>query len=240
MLREKFNWPLVHGIEARLSESSYGRQRAIYEQEQMLLILHRPPKPESKARENAIFLREADGHWWLNGLRNSKEQLPALLQSYRDKLEEHELQYQNALSADDLFITMESFNPLLRAMKNFDLALQSARELLEGDKFILSMRDQSNELLRNFELLGEEMKLALDHRIAKNAEAQNQEAQKMAKAQHKLNLMAAITFPLMALSSMAGMSFIGDPKDFLSGFFLTVVATGICAGVLMVNWINKD
>jgi hypothetical protein len=35
MNREKYKWQLVEGIKARLSDSSYGRQRAIFDSGQL-------------------------------------------------------------------------------------------------------------------------------------------------------------------------------------------------------------
>lgn len=240
MQRQKYNWQLSDGIEARLSDTSYGRQRAIFDQGQLLLVLHEPPKADDKARKESVFLREKDGAWWHNGQRKGENMLQRLLEDYRKKLDEHEKQYDKADTADDMFAVMESLNPLLRAVKNLDMAMQSAREAVSDDKFILQLRDESNDILRNYELLSEEMKMALDYRIAKNAESQINQAQKMAKAQHKLNLMAAITFPMMAMASLFGMNLISGLEEIKGGLFWLVVGVGLGAGLVALKWMRRE
>lgn len=240
MSRPKYKWDLHEGIKARLSDACYGRQRTIFAGGQLLLILHEPPKCNEKQRKESVFLREIDGEWWHNGQRKCESMLPDLLEAYRSAFEEHEQRYEAAKTADELFLTMESLNPLLRAAKNMDMAIQSARELISDDKFILRLRDDANEIVRNFELLSEEMKLALDYRIAKNAESQIVEAQKMAKAQHKLNLMAAITFPVMAMSSLFGMNLTNGFENGQVALFWGVLAIGFAAGGYALKWISKD
>ena len=43
--RKKYNWTLPAEIRNRLGEVGYGHQRAFYEAEHLLIILHAPPAP---------------------------------------------------------------------------------------------------------------------------------------------------------------------------------------------------
>ena len=45
-------WSLPESVRARVSPTTYGRQRAIFEEGHLLLILHKPPKPNVAARED--------------------------------------------------------------------------------------------------------------------------------------------------------------------------------------------
>ncbi|NQZ05771.1 MAG: hypothetical protein HRT35_01290 [Algicola sp.] len=240
MSREKYKWKLAEGIKARLSDSSYGRQRAIFDSGQLLLVLHEPPKHDEKKRVVTVFLRESDGNWSHNGQKKGESMLRRLLDSYRQKLDEFEALYDKAKTADELFAVIEDLNPSVRAVKNLDMAMQSARETVPDDRLLLEMRDEASDVFRNYELLSEETRLALDYRIAKNVESQISESRKMAKAQHKLNLMAAITFPMMAFASLFGMNLISGLEDIKGGLFWVVMFFGISCGVAALRWILKD
>ena len=43
MKRKEFSWQLPEKIVHRLGDTSYGRQRAIFEDDHLLIILHLPP-----------------------------------------------------------------------------------------------------------------------------------------------------------------------------------------------------
>ena len=85
-------------------------------------------------------------------------------------------------------------------------ALQTAREALGNDAFIIDMRDRSVDIARGFELLLADTRLSLEFRLARSAEVQARAAEAGNRAQHKLNNLAAIAFPLMSVSAVFGMN----------------------------------
>jgi hypothetical protein len=172
MRRKAFSWTLPHAIEARLGESTYGRQRAIFEDEHLLIVLHSPPEPDTHRRNPEVFLRKPDGSWWHNGMAGGDAKLKKLLASYRELYERYDDAYEQAASATELFAVLDDLAPLNRAATNLSQALQSARELVQGDRLLIAMRDEAYEVSRSFELLFHDAKLALDYRIARSAEAQ--------------------------------------------------------------------
>jgi hypothetical protein len=239
MRRKAFSWTLPQAIEARLGESTYGRQRAILEDDHLLIVLHTPPEPDTHARHPEVFLRKPDGSWWHNGMTNGELKLQKLLASYRELLQQYEGAYERADSATDLFAILDDLASLNRAAANLGSALQAARELMKADKLLIAVRDEAYEVSRSFELLFHEAKLALDYRIARSAEAQMAKAAEMAAAQHKLNVLAAVTFPLMAIATIFGMNLVHGLENQPPAVFWTVLLVGAGVGALAVYWVTS-
>jgi hypothetical protein len=237
MKRKPLNWTLPPEIEARLGESTYGRQRAIAEADHLLIILHQPPAADTLDREPALFLRKPDGSLLANGYDNGGHKLRKLLADYRARWEECDKAYDSADSAAQLLRLLESLAPLNRSSTNLAGALQAARDLAKNDKFLISMRDESEEISRAFELLTADAKLKLDYRIARNSEAQAAQAQAMISAQHRLNVLAALTFPIMALATVLGMNLKHGLENQSPALFLLVLSMGVMIGLVVKKWV---
>ena len=102
------------------------------------------------------------------------------------------------------------------------------------------MRDEGYEISRNLELLLSNAQTALDYRIAQNAEAQAFRAEEMATAQHKLTVLAAITFPLMAVATLFGMNLSHGMEDKSPLLFWVVFAAGLVVGTATRGWVMKN
>ena len=237
MKRKTFPWELPPEIEGRLGENTYGPQRAIFEAGHLLLILHQPPGEEDLQRDVILFWRKPNGEHWCNGRDGGEVKLRQLLQSYRSAWEECETEYEEAKTAKDLFSVLEKLVPLNRASTNLAIAVQKAREHVRKDRFLIAMRDEGHEVSRAFELLTADAKLALDYRAAKNAEIHSARAEEMAISQHKLNTLAALTFPLMALATLFGMNLPSGLEEVPSLVFWVVVASAFCVGFLVKGWV---
>ena len=240
MKRKQFLWQLPPEIEVRLGENTYGRQRAIFEADHLLLILHMPPSPEDPRRESMVFLRTPQQQYLCNGVEKGEVKLPKLLDAYQQLYERYDRQYDDATSSGKLFRVLEALVPITRAATNMRDALQSARELVRDDKLLIAMRDQAYEVARRLELLLSDAKMALDYRIAQNAEAQTAKAQETAMSQHKLNVMAAVTFPLMAIATIFGMNLASGIEQQNPLLFWGVFACGIAIGVVAKGWVTND
>jgi Mg2+ and Co2+ transporter CorA len=239
MKRKKINWTLPPAIEDRLGENSYGRQRAIFEDDHLLIILHLPPAVGTIERESSLYLRNPDGALFANGVKGGDFHLRKLLADYRARWEECDKLYDMAESAEDLFQLLEKVAPLNRASTNMANALQAARDYVKEDKFLISMRDESYEISRAFELLLNDAKLKLDYRIAKNAEVHAAIADQTAAAQNKLNIMAAMTFPIMALATVLGMNLTSGLEDRSPLLFIGILTTGVIMGLLVKRWVTR-
>ncbi len=239
MRREDFLWQLPPAIEVRLSESTYGRQRAIFEDGHLLVILHTPPSADTRDRKARVFLRSLDGKWHCDGQDNGEVKLKKLLRSYGELLQRYDDAYDRVRSAKHLHEILEHVMPLHRSASNLSAALQSAREFVREDAFLIAMRDEAYELARGFDLLLNDAKLQLDYRIAESAEEQSVKTQELAQAQHKLNVLAAITFPLMALGTIFGMSITTGLENQSPALFWVLVLLGGTAGFFAMMWVAR-
>ncbi|MBN1911782.1 MAG: hypothetical protein JW818_18725 [Pirellulales bacterium] len=237
MKRKTYDWTLPPEIERRLGESSYGRQRAIFEVDHLLLILHAPPGPDDLEREFRVFLRTPDGRFQCNGRPEGETQLRRLVGEYRALGNELEEAYRKAQTSEELFELIERVAPPARSAGNMRDALQSARELVKHDAFLIAMRDEAYEIARNFELLLGDARGALDFRIARHAETQAARSADMALAQHKLNILAAITFPLMALATLFGMNLSHGMGNNPFTFYV-ICLIGIVIGFALKSWVT--
>ena len=237
--RRNFNWTLPPEIESRLGETSYGRQRAFSGGGHLLIVLHAPPTPESREREAVVFLRRPDGRWQANGVEGGEQRMRRLLSEYRSRLDELDQNYETATTADGLFRLLEALTPLTRAARNLADALQSARELESEDRFLISMRDDGADLAREFEVLSTDARLKLDYRMAKNAEMGELQAARMALAQHKLNVIAAITLPVSAMAALLGMNLVHGMEGRSPVWFAIVAVVGLALGLGVKMWVGK-
>lgn len=240
MKRKQYGWELPQEIEQRLGESSYGRQRAIFEADHLLIILHTPPTGDDAERETILFLRKPDGTYWCNGYSGGETRLRRLLADYDELYDKYNEMYDKSSTPTDFFTLMRALTPLNRATTNLHNALQTARDCIDGDTFLIAMRDEAYEVSRNFELLIGDAKLALDYQIAENTELEAARTDDMATAQHKLNVLAALTFPLMAMATLLGMNLVHGFEDRTPTLFWCVVAGGFAVGWAVKGWVTKN
>jgi hypothetical protein len=237
--RKQYNWELPPEIERRLGDSTYGRQRAIFEAEHLLIVLHTPPEGDESERDCVLFLRTPDGEYMCNGRDGGQARLRALLASYDELYEKYDDLYDKSTTPTEYFELMKVLAPLNRATSNLHSALQAARSCIEGDTFLIAMRDEAYEVSRNFELLTNDVKLAIDYQIAENTEQQAARADEMAAAQHKLNVLAAVTFPLMAIATLMGMNLVHGFETEPPVLFWSVVILGFLVGFAVKGWVTK-
>ena len=152
---------------------------------------------------------------------------------------EHELTqaYETASSLDAFFDLVEALVPLVRAARNMHVALQAAREAVKGDGFILEMRDLAYEVERNLDLLLEDARNAIKHRTAREAEEQARLSRAALQASHRLNIMAALFFPLTAVASLFGMNLLHGLNQNSVLIFWAVSGVSVLLGFAMKAWV---
>lgn len=238
MTRPEYSWELPEEIRARLGDDSYGAQRVIAEGGFALLVLHEPPQPDVNERQHAVFLHSPDGLWSFQGQAHGEQALTALLDRYQQALDAGDALYEGAHSASRVFSVIERLRPLVRATANVSATLQKAREAVRQDRTLITARDRAQELARNADLLLADAQLALNYHLARQAEAQTRAAEEGQRAQQKLNLLAAFTFPTMALATVLGMNLHSGLEDLHPVGFWLVFAAGGVLGLAVGAWVR--
>ena len=231
-------WNLPEAIRVRLGANSYGRQRAIIEEGHVLLVLHKPPGPDDRTREGVLFWRNTAGEWQCNRGGPGPGGLKRHVQSYLDLEAKLTQDYEAATSSTAFFDLLEALTPLNRAARSMHAALQTAREAVKQDAFLIEVRDLAYEAERNFDLLVEDVRNAIHHTTAREAEIQAQASKEALAASHRLNILAALFLPLTAITSLFGMSFSRGMDEHIPAMFWVIFAGGVGLGFVMKNWVT--
>jgi Mg2+ and Co2+ transporter CorA len=65
-------------------------------------------------------------------------------------------------------------------------------------------------------------------------------AEETAAAQHKLNVLAAMTFPVLALAAVFGMNLVYGFESPSPILFWFVLGCGVMVGLLAKDWVTKN
>lgn len=234
-------WQIPQEFRDRLGEQA-GRQRAMFADGHLLLILHAPPDPDDDERKGRFFWRQPDGTWSSDGDIKS---LRKHLAEYEQLLDNFEEQDERASTAKEYFAVLYVLAPIHRAARNLHHALQQAREMVPDNKEIINMRDQAYQIERMAELLYADAKNSLDFIIAQRTEEQAESSYQMAMSSHRLNVLAAFFFPLATLSAIFGVNmFHGweqenfDPNSKVP--FVVMIGIGLIVGFLLKSFITRE
>lgn len=234
------NWMLPNSIRQRFGQRSSGKQRAMIAQEHLLLVLYPVPQLDKRKRQGVFFWRQPDGSWQSsNKIDNGWQGLVKHLQSYSQAEEEFSEAYEKSQTSEDYFQILEGINPLRMATKNLYSTLQDAREGIPDDRNIIDMRDWAYEIDRSLDLLYENAKNALDFNLARRAEEQTKLSLASVRASNRLNILAAIFYPLTAISCIFGMNLTSGLESSHFVWFWLVTITAIGMGILVRGWVIK-
>jgi hypothetical protein len=162
--------------------------------------------------------------------------LRAHVEAYGEAQKQLEEAYEDADEADDYFRILEQVAPLSHAANNLHDVLQTAREAIHEDRDIIDLRDWAYQIERGFELLYTDTKNALDYSIAKRAEEEAHLSRQAVQTGHRLNILAAIFFPLTAIASLFGMNMRSGLEDSPVWVFWAVFLAGILVGAVVCEW----
>jgi len=232
-------WQVPQTFRDRFGEFA-GRQRAMFDDGHLLLILHAPPRPEDDERQGRFFWRQPDGTW--NSERSGAGHL-ALgkhLDEFFELLHKLEQQDEEASRAEDYFAVLYAIAPLQRAARNMHQALQQAREMVPENKELINLRDRAYQIERMAELLYAEAKNSLDFIIAQRTEEQAETSYQMAVASHRLNVLVAFFFPIATLSAVFGVNMLhgweGHPPPLP---ILVMLGVGLVIGVVLKSFVTR-
>lgn len=231
------NWKLPEAISKRLGQNTYGRQRTIFEEGQLLIVLHKPPGPDQAFREGVLFWRNTEGAWHCSTGGPGMGALKNHVQAYSELDAKLTRDYEHATTAQQLFDLVEALTPLTRAARNLHQALQSAREAVKEDTGLIDARDLAYEVDRNMDLLLQDCRNAIDFMTARESAEQARLSKEALHASHRLNILAALFLPLTALTSLFGMNFSHGMDEKSSTLFWAIFAFGIVLGLVMKGWV---
>ncbi len=197
------NWDVPDIFRRRLGDR-VGRQRAMYAEGHLLLVLHAPPQGEEPERIGRLFWRRPDGVWKADYSNSGIKALDEHLDEFRDIIEKLDDREHAATTASEYFEILSALTPLYRTVRNLHLALQQARNELSEARDVINFRDEAYELERQADLLLQDSRNTLEFSIAKQTEAQARAGHHMAVAAHRLNVLVAFFFPIATLSAFFG------------------------------------
>ncbi|CAD7694847.1 unnamed protein product [Ostreobium quekettii] len=236
-------WALPEAIRNRLGDE-VGRQRAMVHDGHLLLVLHAPPAPDQDAREGRFFWRAPTGEWRPQALHHGETAIGELIDEYDKLLDRIDADEDVAQSAAAYFDLLTLLNPLVRASHNLHQTLQQAREELPDVRQLILLRDRAYGTARRAELLQADARNTLDFVIARRAEEQADSSRRQARAAHRLNVLAALTFPLLTLCAVFGANLEHGLEQWDAAAtaptpMLAVVGAGLLLGAVLVGYVTR-
>jgi hypothetical protein len=219
--------------------SSAGRQRAMIDSGHLLLVLHEIPGHDEAERRGRLFWRSPEGEWRATGTPGKG--LPALkahLEKFREVIHDLDEKVDDAKNAADLYHVLRAMTPIARTARNTARALQEARAGID-DRELITLRDLAGDLERSAELTVTDAQNALEYLETKAAEEQTVLAKKGADAQHRLNLIAALFFPVTALGSILGTNMHTGLEGHPPWVFWTVFVAAFATGFFVRGSVSK-
>lgn len=232
-------WEVPQEFRDRLGDRP-GRQRAMFAEGHLLLVLHLPPNADEDHRRGRYIWRKPDGTWTSNDLGGGIVALTKHLNEYGEKLQGLDQREEQAKSAADYFLVLEQLAPLQRSTANLHTVLQEARKLVPDDRNLINVRDQSYDLERTADLLYANTKNALDFQMARQAEEESRASRQMAISAHRLNSLAAFFFPLATLSAVFGVNMLNGFENVPPPIpIVALILIGLAIGSALAFAINR-
>lgn len=231
-------WEVPLAIRHRLGEEA-GPQRSMFEESNLLIILHHIPKPDQSERTPAFFWRNATGDWRsTEGKGMGPVALRNFMEAWEAKLEALEIEEQKASTASEYHKLLEMLAPILRTTRGLHRALQQAREAVKDDRDLINFRDAAAGLERSAELLLQDAQFGLDFIAARQSEQQAVIAQQMANTGHRLNIIAALFLPVTAIASVLSMQVSSGLANTPVNFWAVLFA-GCMLGGSLAAWVSR-
>lgn len=198
-------WNVPDEFRERLGDD-VGRQRVMQSGGQMLLVLHAPPRSGEDYRTGRLFWRDGEGRWKPQGLTHSDHAIGELLREYETRADEVDTLEDEANATADYFDVLTELGPLARSANNLLSVLEEARVIAKKDRALLILRDRAYALTRRLSLLQHEAQTTINFLSARRAEEVAEAARHQSDAAYRLNVLAALFFPLATISAVLGMN----------------------------------
>ncbi len=234
------NWQLPEVFRRRLG-NSVGRQRSMFEESHLLIVAHQVPAADEGVRRGVLFWRSPEGEWKASNGDPGKAAISNLLDAYEKRLEEFDKMEARAVRADEYLPLLDGLAPFQRSLRNLYEVLQEARKVGDGFDELIDVRNRAYELSRSAELLHQDAKNAMDVAVIRRAEEQAVSSERMAKASHRLNILASIFFPLATLGAIFSTTLTEgwSWSRSASPFFAFLLCGGVL-GMILVSFVISD
>ena len=183
-----------------------GRQRMMESAGHLLLVLHAPPRADEDERNGRLFWMTPEGEWKSTEQGAGFASLERHVDEYSERLEEIDQRVDAAQKSEEYFHALNELAPLSRAARNLHQTLQEARKTFPDRRELIDIRDRCYSVARSAELLYTDATNSLQYAVALQAESQSQAAHQMSVSAHRLNILAAIFFPIATLSALFGVN----------------------------------
>jgi hypothetical protein len=208
-----------------------GRQRAMFHDGHLLLVLHRLPAVGESQREGVLFWREPDGTWHNTGRGDGLAALRRHVESFAEAVDELERMYEQASDATGYYRVIGAVAPIHRSASHLHAALQSGRDLLGADREMISLRDRAGEIERAAELLHADALNAANLFVAQRSEELARSSHELSRAGHRLNMLVTLLLPLTALAGIFGMRLSSGLEESGPWLFWLIVLLGVIIGL---------
>lgn len=228
-------WDLPTVIRSQFGDRS-GKQRAIFADGHLVLVVHRIPGEKTKHREGVYFWRQPCGEWRTTARGQAKPALSYLIGEYEAEVTRLEELHELGTSAKQTFSVLERLGPLNRAIRNCSDALSKAHDLVnsaDSSHDFQQFADHAGDVARSGELLHHDARNALDFHIALQGEIQAKHSREVEKATHRLNTLATVFLPVTAVASVFGMNLHNGLEDSPTWIFWLILIGSIVAGLLV-------
>lgn len=206
------DWTVPQVFRDRLGDEA-GRQRAMQADGHLLLVLHKAPDAGQTNRSARILWRDDGGAWKCNDGTEGLAALKQHLREYDEVLVSLDAAEHDASGCRQYLQVLTRVAPVLRAARHQHSTLQTAREACKSERALVNARDHAYRLERTMDLLMSDARGSLDVAQLKQAEEQAISNASMARAAHRLNVLAALFLPLATISGIFGANVAHPGKD---------------------------
>lgn len=229
------NWNVPAIFRKRLGRS-VGRQRAMFADGHLLLVLHAPPGPEQLERTGRFFWRQPDGTWRSDCFGDGPTAVARHLDEYGKLVDDLEQRGDAAANSQEFFDVLYLLDPVGRAARHLHQVLQHAREHLADDADIINFRDRAYQIERTAELLQKETRNRMDLDIARRSEQQAESSYRMSVSAYRLNLLAGFFFPIIALCNIFSTNIKHGLEDApVPWTWLGMLGAGLLLGLILMS-----
>ncbi len=234
------NWQLPEALRRRLGTAE-GRQRHMVHEDDILVVAHEVPESGERLRRGILFWRDNQDEWRSSNGEPGAAAISNLVGRYAKRLEQFDRAEAAATKSSDYLPLLEGLAPVQRAVRNLYDVLQEARRAVPDCRELIDARDSAYEVSRTAELLYQDAKNAMEIAVIRQSEESAANSEQMNVAAHRLNIMAAIFFPLATLGGIFGTTLTdGWSWSKTAAPFALFLLTGLVSGVALAIFVRRS